>query len=162
MILALQAYSGIHIGIDNSNVLRGVAKFIAQEVTGTPLPLVKDGDLLANINSMLCFRGLDTVKVSKVKGHATHAMVANGDVRLEDLIGNDGADTAADFGRLRQQDDVITARRDLLRTRRHWYLIILELHKFMVAMMAMAAQLRMLCFGITVVSSNPEPLPCEL
>ena len=52
---------------------------------------------------------------------------------LEDLIGNDGADTAADLRRLRQQDDVITARRDLLRTRRHWYPIMLELHKFMVA-----------------------------
>ena len=105
---------------------------IAQGVTGTPLPLVKDGDLLATINSMLCLRGVDTVKVSKVKGHAT-AMVDSGDVRLEDLIGNDGADTAADLGKFRQQDDVITARLDLLRTRRHWYPIVLELHKFMVA-----------------------------
>ena len=60
-------------------------------------------------------------------------MVDNGDVRLENLIGNDGADTAADLGRFRQQDDVITARRDFLRTRRHWYPILLELHKFMVA-----------------------------
>ena len=61
------------------------------------------------------------------------AMVDNGDVRLEDLIGDDGADTAADLGRLRQQDEVITARRDLLRTRRHLYPIVLELRKFMVA-----------------------------
>ena len=99
-------------------------------VTGTPLPLVTDGDLLATVNSMLCLRGVDTVKVSKVKGHAAHAMVDNGDVRLEDLIGNDGADTAADLVRLRQQDDVITAGRDLLRTRRHWYPI---MHTFMVA-----------------------------
>ena len=42
-------------------------------------------------------------------------MVDNGDVRIEDLVGNNGADAAADLGRLRQQDDVITARRDLLR-----------------------------------------------
>ena len=55
VILALQAYSGIHICIDNLYVLRGV---------GTPLPLVKDGDLLATIHSMLCLRGMDTVKVS--------------------------------------------------------------------------------------------------
>ena len=27
----------------------------------------------------------------------------------EDLVGNNGADAAADLGRLRQQDDVITA-----------------------------------------------------
>ena len=82
---------------------------------------------------MLCFRGVDTVKVSKVRGHATQAMVDNGDVRLQDLIDNKGADTAADLGRKRQQDDVVTARRDLLRTRRHWYPILLDLHKFMVA-----------------------------
>ena len=66
------------------------------------------------MHSMLCLRGMDTVQVSKVKGHATQAMVDNGDVRIEDLVGNDGADAAADLGRLRQQDDVINARRDLL------------------------------------------------
>ena len=30
VILALQAYSGIHIGIDKLNVLRGVAKLLSQ------------------------------------------------------------------------------------------------------------------------------------
>ena len=133
VILALQAYSGIHIGIDNLNVLRGVAASLSQQVPQSPLSLVKDGDLLATIHSMLCLRGFSTVQVSKVKGHATRAMVDSGDVRLDDLIGNNGADAAADLGRLRQQDEVITARRDLLRVRRFWYPIILDLHKFMVA-----------------------------
>ena len=87
--------------------------------------------MLATIHSMLCLRGFDTVQVSKVKGHATRAMVDNGDVRLEDLVGNIGADAAADLGRLRQQGDVITARRDFLRFRRFWYPIIFDLHKFM-------------------------------
>ena len=59
VILSLQAYS---IGIDNMNVIRGVAELIDQEITGTPLPQVKDGDLLAAIHSMLCLRGIDTVK----------------------------------------------------------------------------------------------------
>ena len=59
-------------------------------------------------------------------------MVDNGDVRHEDFIGNSGADTAADLGRLRQKDSVIAARRALIRVRRHWYLIMLELHKVMV------------------------------
>ena len=67
------------------------------------------------------------------KGHATPAMVASDDVRIEDLVGNDGADAAADLGRLRQHDDVITARRNLLRVRRLWYPIMLDLHRFMVA-----------------------------
>ena len=73
------------------------------------------------------------VQVSKVKGHGARALVASGDVRLQDLVGNNGADAAADLGRLRQQDDVITARRDLLRVRRFWYPIFLDLHKFMIA-----------------------------
>ena len=98
---------------------------LSHKVPRSPLPLMKDGDLLATIHSMLSLRGFDTVKVSKVKGHATRAMVDSGDVN--------GADAAADLGRLRQQDAVITARRDLLRVRRFWYTIILDLHKFMVA-----------------------------
>ena len=47
------------------------------------------------------------MKVSKVKGHATRAMVDKGDARHEDLVGNDGVDAVADLGRLRQQDGVI-------------------------------------------------------
>ena len=133
VILALQAYSGIHIGIDNLNVLRGVAALLTHGVPRSPLPLKKDGDLLAIIHSMLCLRRPDTVKVSKVKGHATPAMVASGDVRVEDLVGNNGADAAADLGRLRQNDEIITARRNLLRVRRSWYTIMLDLHRFMVA-----------------------------
>ena len=115
------------------NVLRGVVALLSHGVSRSPLPLMKDGDLLATIHSMLSLRGFDTVKVSKVKGHATRAMVASGDVRLEDLVGNNGADAAADLGRLRQHDDVITARRELLRVRRLWYPIIFDLHRFMVA-----------------------------
>ena len=119
--------------LDNINVLRGVAALLSQKVPRSPLPLVKDGDLLATIHSMLCLRGISTVQASKVKGHDTRAMVDSGDVRLDDLVGNNGADAAADLGRLRQHDDVITARRDLLRVRRFWYPIIFDLHRFMVA-----------------------------
>ena len=115
------------------NVLRGVAALLSHRVPRSPLPLLKDGDLLSTIHSMLCLRGFDTVKVSKVKGHANRAMVASGDVRLEDLVGNEGADTAADLGRFRQHDDVITARRNLLRVRRLWHPIMLDLHRLMVA-----------------------------
>ena len=36
VILALQAYSGIHIGIDNMNVLRGVAALLSHRVSRSP------------------------------------------------------------------------------------------------------------------------------
>ena len=57
VILALQAYSGIHIGIDNMNVFRGVAALLSHRVPRSPLPLIKDGDLLTTIRSMLGLRG---------------------------------------------------------------------------------------------------------
>ena len=149
------------------NVLKGVAALLSHRVPRSPLPLVKDGDLLATIHSMLSLRGFDTVQVSKVKGHATRAMVDSGHVRLEDLVGNNGADAAAaDLGRLRQQDDVITARRDLLRVRRLWCPIVLDLHRFMVAISRIeVSQFWWHCsgchawFGTKVVSSRLVPLP---
>ena len=41
---------------------------------------------------MIRARGLDTVRVTKVKGHATDADVDSGRVRLEDKLGNAEAD----------------------------------------------------------------------
>ena len=49
------------------------------------------------------------------------------------VMGNNGADTAADFGRLRQQGAFISTRRALVRARRHWYPITPDLRKFVVA-----------------------------
>ena len=42
---------------------------------------VKDGDLLLLIERMLHLRGLDTVRIAKVKGHADEGMVLDGRVR---------------------------------------------------------------------------------
>ena len=52
---------------------------------------------------IVCFKagGLDTVRISKVKGHADDGMILHGQVRREDRLGNDAADEAADYGRRR-------------------------------------------------------------
>ena len=84
VILALQACCGVHLGVDNLNVVRHV------------------GRLLDGIDRMLHLRGLDTVKISKVKGHADDGMVLDGRVRDLDRLGNNAADEAADFGRRRR------------------------------------------------------------
>ena len=47
-------------------------------------------------------REQDTVRVTKVKGHATDADVEQGRVLLEDRLGNAQADGAADVGRRHQ------------------------------------------------------------
>ena len=107
-ILALQALMPAHLGIDNLNVCNNVAG-ILRCWAGSPFTICTDGDLLACISSMVRFWGRASIRASKVKGHATEAMIADGRVRREDKEGNDAADTAADFGRLRQLEAVIDA-----------------------------------------------------
>ena len=99
----------------------------------TPFELVHDGDLLLLLERMLNHRGLDTVRISKVKGHADDAMVLHGQVRGEDRLGNDAADEAADFGPRSVNPAVIDARRNLSGVRGRWYPIVLDLHRFFIA-----------------------------
>ena len=74
---------------------------------------VHHGDLLLLIEKMLHLRGLDTVRIAKVKGHADEGMVLDGRDREVDRLGNDAADEAADFSRRRVGNAVIDARRNL-------------------------------------------------
>ena len=62
VILALQTSRAVHLGVDNLGVVR------------------HGGRLL---DRMLQQRGLDTVCISKVKGHADDGMILHGQVRRE-------------------------------------------------------------------------------
>ena len=110
VILALQASSGVHLGVDNLNVVRHVVRLLDGGFNARPFEVLKDGDLLYLIHRLLCLRGFDTVRISKVKGHASGDMVVDGRVRDLDLLGNRAADEAADFGRRRVLVHVIDAR----------------------------------------------------
>ena len=122
-----------------------------------PLRLLKMGDLLCLIDRMLQLRGLGTVKVSKVKGHADDGMVLDGRVRDLDRLGNNAADEAADFGRRRVPVHVIDARRNLVGVCNRWYPVVRHLHRFLLLLlgllliMMMAVVLRRtLLFGLLV------------
>ena len=132
-IVAMQAYWPCHLGIDNLNVARSIRRLLDHGSLVKPLPLVKDGDLIALVQYMIRTRGRDTVRVTKVKGHAEDVDVQHGLVRLEDQVGNAEADTAADLGRRHQSEVIIDARLRLLKARSYWYLILLDLHRFMIA-----------------------------
>ena len=93
--------------------VRHVSRLLDGHHVSVPLELVKDGDLLSLVRMMLRLGGLDTVRITKVKGHADDAMVLHGQVRQDDRLGNSAADEAADFGRRRVSDAVIDARRNL-------------------------------------------------
>ena len=46
-LIALQAYWPCHLGIDNLNVARSIGCLLDSDCLSKPLPLVKDGDLIA-------------------------------------------------------------------------------------------------------------------
>ena len=80
------------VGVDNKNVVDHVSHLLSAKWRGRPFPLVKDGDLLQYLADILHRRGRNTVRVCKVKGHATEGMVARQQVRREALVGNNLAD----------------------------------------------------------------------
>ena len=136
--LALQAYWPCHLGIDILNVAMTIGRLLDRDRLTKPLPLVKDGDLVAPAQYMIRTRGRHTVRVTKVTGHATDVDVDQGRVRVEDKLGNAEADTAADVGRRHQTELLIDAWRKLLEVRNHWYPIIMQLHSFTVAVARVA------------------------
>ena len=69
VVLALQSSRAVHLGVDNLGVVRHVDRLLRGCRGPKPFELVNDGDLLLLIEHMLNRRGLDTVRISKVKGH---------------------------------------------------------------------------------------------
>ena len=83
-IVVLQAYWPCHLGMDNLNVVRSIGRLLDADCLAKPLPLVKDGDLVALVQYMVRTRGRDTVRVTKVKGHAKGDDVQHGHAQLID------------------------------------------------------------------------------
>ena len=133
VILALQASGGAHLGVDNLNVVRHVGRLLDGGLGARPFEIFKDGDLLYLIDRILQLRGLDTVKTSKVKGHADEGMVLDGRVRDLDRLGNKAADEAADFGRSTVPVHVVDARRNFSGICSRWYPVLRHLHRFFIA-----------------------------
>ena len=82
---------------------------------------------------MIHLRGFGTVQITNVKGHADEGMVFDGRVRGLDRIGNNATDEAADVGRRRVGNAVIDARRNLSGGCGRWYPVLLDLHRYFIA-----------------------------
>ena len=109
----MQSSRALHLGVDNLGVVRHVERLLRGCRGPEPFELVNDGGLLLLIEHTLHRRGLDTVRISKIIGHADDAVELHGQVRRDDKLGNDAADEAADFGRRKESPAVIDARRNL-------------------------------------------------
>ena len=70
VILALQCSSAVHLGVDNLNVIRQVSGILAVRAGRRPFELSTDGDLLTIIEILIRQRGVESVRVSEVEGHA--------------------------------------------------------------------------------------------
>ena len=80
------------------------------------------------VQYMIRTRGRETVRVTKVVGHARGVHVQQGRVRLVDQHGNTEADAAADLGRRHQSEALIDDGRRLLQAHCHWYPIMSRLY----------------------------------
>ena len=94
-----------------------------------PAELLNDGDLIMLVGRILKQRSKDTVRVTEVEEHADELV---GQVRELDRLGSNAAE-AADFGRRWVDHAVVDARRNLSGVCRRWCLVIVELHRFFIA-----------------------------
>ena len=133
VILALQSSDAVHLGVDNLCVVRHVGRRLNGHRGSAPVELVTDGDLLLLIERMVHLRGRDTVRITKVKGHANEGIVLDGRVGEQDRVRNNAADEAADFGRRWVGPAVIDARRNLSGVCGRWYPVVLDLHRLFIA-----------------------------
>ena len=78
VILALQCSSAVHLGVDNLNVVRQVSRILDGRVACRLFELTVDGDLLTVIERMILQRGVQSVWISEVEGHADDDMVGSG------------------------------------------------------------------------------------
>ena len=118
VILALQTSRAVHLGVDNLGVVRHVGRILSGCCGPEPFELVNDGDLLLLIDRMIQQRGVDTVMVRFVGRISWVTMLL---MRL--LI----------FGRRRVSPAVIDTRRNLSGVCGRWYPVILDLHRFFIA-----------------------------
>ena len=101
-IIATAADGPIHLGTDSQSFLTK-AQLInnlitKQQTPRRPWPLHHDGDLWHLYHRHVIVKGPGSIKITKVKGHATQAMVDEGLVRPAHKAGSDMAYEAAEEG----------------------------------------------------------------
>ena len=97
-IAAMLADSPTHQGTDSMAYLLKATQILKGARPKKPWAILTDGDLWEYFEKIVKAKGAHAIDISKVKGHATEKMVAEGKVLKKDKEGNDASDEAADRG----------------------------------------------------------------
>jgi hypothetical protein len=118
------AWGPVHIGTDSqamldkaNSVLRNLRK---KKPSKTNWMLVSDGDLWLHFEQAAKAKGPKAIRLTKVKGHITQQQVDDNQHSMEDKLGNDKADEAADIAVQTHGEDVVRLA-SIWHQRHRWY-----------------------------------------
>ena len=107
-----------------------------------PYNIIPDGDLWEWFAKIVEAKGPQAVRLTKVKGHATDAMVAQGKVKEEHKVGNDFSDEAADIGVEQHGGDFLEASTLFAAKQKEYGTFIKDIHKLILAISKEASSIR--------------------
>ena len=109
-IIAMAADIEVHMGTDSKAFMDRAIVILQmmkdQRKPKRPWSTQKDGDFWQVFCEMAKQKGPNSIKISKVKGHATEKNIQEGLATLKDKRGNDRADRAADEGVKNHSDEI--------------------------------------------------------
>ena len=106
---AIGLYAGLalpgahHFGVDNRGAVGRANQILRGHMGGKPWGMQDDGDVWGVFHDEALSRGVGSVRVSKVKGHATEADVQEQRATEDQKTGNHFADDAADRAKSAQR-----------------------------------------------------------
>ena len=96
----------------------------------------------AQFEKVVVARGPSTIKVSKVKGHATIAMCESGEVSWEDRYNNNKADEAADHGVTVMQKVLAMTAKAYNDKHKRYIQFMSRIHKYIIEVRTKEAEMR--------------------
>ncbi len=110
-VIAISSQGPVRLGTDSeafrSNAVGIIESIKRSDRRKAQWKTTSDGDLWEHFFKAVAAKGAHSVRITKVKGHATEEQVAAGEVRSQGKSGNDAADAVADLGVKVHGEDLI-------------------------------------------------------
>eukprot|EP00969_Alexandrium_andersonii_P290552 12842309-Alexandrium_andersonii.AAC.1 len=131
-LLAMLLPVPARLAIDNSAAVRRLRNIVAGVPSPRPWGLMKDGDLWSRVECCARQRGLHSLAVEKVIGHATSQQVQAGQADAIHKFGNEQADELAKAG-ARQHGDGLKLVQAALAAEKAYVRVVHTVHSVMLA-----------------------------